>query len=94
MAVHESRQSVPLGFTQDGPANDSTVLTLRLALVQSNITGLEQELYAVSTPGSDRYGQFLSQEQVGSISNQSLFSRKLISILNRLRNTWRPLLNL
>ncbi len=63
--VHESRQSVPVGFIRNGPANESTVLTLRAALVQNNITGLESELYAVSTPSSPRYGQHLTKEEVG-----------------------------
>ena len=67
MAVHETRDVLPPGFTDVGPADDSTVITLRAALVQNNIPGLEQELYAVSTPGSPRYGQHLSKEEVGPL---------------------------
>lgn len=66
LIVHETRQSVPVGFTENGPASGSTVLTLRAALVQNNITGLESELYAVSTPSSPRYGQHLTKEEVSS----------------------------
>lgn len=64
LTVHETRQSVPVGFIENGPASGSTVLTLRAALVQNNITGLESELYAVSTPSSPRYGQHLTKEEV------------------------------
>lgn len=64
MVVHESRANIPEGFVDDGPANGTTVINLRAALVQNDIAGLEQELYAVSTPGSQRYGQYLTQAEV------------------------------
>lgn len=54
------------------------MLELRLALAQSNMSGLEEELYAVSYPTSERYGLHLSQSQVGlylSAYNISLLSR-------------------
>lgn len=54
MFVLKLRQSVPLRFTRNCPAGNSTFLTLRLALVPSNLTSLDQELYAVSIPGSDQ----------------------------------------
>ncbi len=64
MIVHESRKSTPRGFVDSGPAPQDTSLNLRIALVQGNMTSLEQELYAVSTPGDDRYGQHLTKEEV------------------------------
>lgn len=40
------------------------MLNLRLALKQSNVTGLQQTLMAVSTPGNAQYRQFLSKSEV------------------------------
>lgn len=47
-----------------GPAAPETVLTLRFALVQNNLTGLIDTLYDVSTPSSPNYGAYLSKEEV------------------------------
>ena len=46
-----------------GPAPAQHTLTLHLGLAQSNFKGLEDALYAVSTPSSPRYGQHLSKEE-------------------------------
>lgn len=67
LVAHESRATIPQGFVNSGPANDDTVLKLRAALVQGDMAGLEQELYAVSTPNSARYGQHLTKEEVSLI---------------------------
>ena len=64
LTVHDKRSTVPSGFTLDSAAPANQVLNLRVALVNSNITGLESELYAVSTPTSSRYGQHLTKDQV------------------------------
>ncbi|KZV71302.1 subtilisin-like protein [Peniophora sp. CONT] len=64
MVVHESRQSIPSGFTKVGAAPADETITLRLALKQGDMAGLEERLYAVSTPSSAEYGKFLSKEQV------------------------------
>ncbi|KZT71773.1 family S53 protease [Daedalea quercina L-15889] len=64
MQVHESRTSPPPGYTLTEPATSDTVLTLRLALVQSNYTGLVDTLYDVSTPSSAKYGAYLTKEEV------------------------------
>ncbi len=66
--VLDSRESIPPAFVQTGIPLASTTLELRIALTHNDIAGLEQELYAVSTPNSDRYGQHLSKEQVSFIS--------------------------
>ncbi|KAF8894976.1 family S53 protease [Mucidula mucida] len=39
-------------------------ITLRIALAQNDMTGLEEALYSVSTPGSSAYGQYLSKAEV------------------------------
>lgn len=64
MVVHERRDSVPSGFVHVAAAPEDEVLNLRFALTQGNFSGLESELYAISTPGSERYRQFLSKEEV------------------------------
>ncbi|KZT71792.1 subtilisin-like protein [Daedalea quercina L-15889] len=64
MQVLESRQSAPGGYTLTGSADPDSVLTFRLALVQSDYDGLIDALYNVSTPSSAQYGQYLSAEEV------------------------------
>lgn len=64
MVVHESRQTIPSSFTYSGPAPADAKLKLRLQLTQSNLAGLEQAMYAASTPGSLQYGHHLSKQQV------------------------------
>ncbi|KAI5118436.1 hypothetical protein M0805_009714 [Coniferiporia weirii] len=64
LVVHEQRKSVPAGFTRIGDAPGDQQLDLRIALVNSDMKGLENALYAVSTPGSARYGKHLTKEEV------------------------------
>ncbi|THH12859.1 hypothetical protein EW146_g7304 [Bondarzewia mesenterica] len=63
MRIHEKRENVPNGFVKTAAAPASEFLSLRLALVQSYPQGLGDALYAVSTPNSPQYGQFLSKEE-------------------------------
>lgn len=64
MVLHQRRDSAPDGFVSQGPAPYNAILNLRFALAQNNFSGLESTLYDVSTPGSSRYKQFLSKEEV------------------------------
>ncbi|CAK5272371.1 unnamed protein product [Mycena citricolor] len=64
MVVHESRPAPAVGFVHTGVPPADQELTLRIALKQNNIAGLEAELLAVSTPGSARYGQHLTSEEM------------------------------
>lgn len=66
LVIHESIPSAPNGFTRLSDAPSDKTLNLRIALANSNITGLENMLYAVSTPSSPMYGQHLSKEEVRS----------------------------
>jgi tripeptidyl-peptidase-1 len=50
MVVHESRAAPAEGFIQSPPKQE---ITLRIALKQNNIAGLETELYKVSDPASE-----------------------------------------
>ncbi|KAJ6617313.1 Pro-kumamolisin, activation domain-containing protein [Mycena sp. CBHHK59/15] len=62
--VLERRDNPPDGFSRIGPTPLDQTLTLRLALNQRDIPGLEDTIYEVSTPGSSRYGQYLTKEEV------------------------------
>ncbi|PCH35755.1 subtilisin-like protein [Wolfiporia cocos MD-104 SS10] len=64
LQLHETRDSVPSGFTLNGPASEETVLNLRVALVQNNVDGLVDALDNVSNPASAQYGHHLSKEEV------------------------------
>lgn len=66
MHVLHRRDAPPSGFVNSGAAPDDHVISLKLALVQSDLSGLEQKVYAVSTPGNAEYGQHLSKEEVRS----------------------------
>ncbi|RPD63795.1 family S53 protease [Lentinus tigrinus ALCF2SS1-6] len=66
MQVHETRAQVPNAFALKGPASPDTMLDLRVALVNSDIAGLEKALMDVSTPGNALYGQHLTKEEVES----------------------------
>ncbi|KAJ7891926.1 family S53 protease [Mycena olivaceomarginata] len=64
MVVHESRAAPAKGFVQSAAAPAEQELTLRIALKQNNIAGLETELYKVSDPTSEFYGQHLTLKEV------------------------------
>ena len=64
LRLHETRSSVPPGFSLVGSADADTVLNLRLGLVSSNVDELVETLYDVSTPSSANYGQHLSRSEV------------------------------
>ncbi|KAJ7081328.1 family S53 protease-like protein [Mycena belliarum] len=61
--VHEKRDAVPSSFAKVGPAPSSATIPLRIGLFSNNFPGLEETLYAVSTPGSAQYGQHLTLEE-------------------------------
>jgi tripeptidyl-peptidase-1 len=67
LILHEKRDAVPAGFVLSRSAPSDTMLDLRMALKQSDTAGLEQALYAVSTPGNPAYGKHLTSEEVCTI---------------------------
>jgi tripeptidyl-peptidase-1 len=64
MVVHESVKAVPSGFAHAGAVSPAQQITLRIALAQSDITGLQAKTYAVSDPASALYGQHLTVDEV------------------------------
>lgn len=66
LQVHESRDTLPPGYSFVDRASPDTTIKLRIALSQSNPDGLIDALYDVSTPASAHYRQHLSKEEVRS----------------------------
>ncbi|KAJ7767728.1 subtilisin-like protein, partial [Mycena metata] len=66
LVLHGSRSAPPAGFTSQGFAAPSDMLTLRVALVPNNIAGLQNKVMSVSSPGSSDFRQWLSMEDVKS----------------------------
>ncbi|KAJ7092304.1 family S53 protease [Mycena belliarum] len=64
MAVHESVSALPRGFAHAGSVAPTQEITLRIALVQSDIKGLEAKTYAISDPANALYGQHLTPAEV------------------------------
>jgi tripeptidyl-peptidase-1 len=64
MVLHEHRASPPAGFTRQGSAPGSEIITLRVGLTSNNIAGLQDKLLSVSTPGGSEFRQWLSIEDV------------------------------
>ncbi|KAJ7466252.1 family S53 protease-like protein [Mycena galericulata] len=64
MVVHESVSGVPAGFVHSGSVSPSQEITLRIALTQTDIAGLQAKTYAVSDPANALYGQHLTADEV------------------------------
>lgn len=76
LAVLERIAAPPTGFVAHSTADSDLILNLRIGLRQSNMAGLEQALYAISTPGHDQYGHFLSADDLVEFvkpSNESAY---------------------
>ena len=86
--VHKRRDSPPTGYANSGSAPATDTLNLRLALTQNNFQGLEDALYAVSTPGNSRYGQHLSKEEV--MCTLYICRARTFILLLRSRSSSRP----
>ncbi|KAI0725251.1 family S53 protease [Fomitopsis betulina] len=79
MQLHEYRTEPSSGYIAIGPAPPETVLTLRLALVQNNLTNLVDTLYDVSTPSSPNYGAYLSKEEISAYLSPT---NETVSVVN------------
>ncbi|KAJ7016502.1 Pro-kumamolisin, activation domain-containing protein [Mycena alexandri] len=63
MVPHESVTAIPVGFAQVDNISPNDEITLRIALAQSDIIGLQEKTYAVSHPAAALYGQHLTTEE-------------------------------
>ncbi|KAK7000200.1 family S53 protease-like protein [Favolaschia claudopus] len=64
LILHEHRAQPPSGFTNHGPAAENHTLTLRFGLTSNNISGLEEKLLSIATPGSRDFRRWLSQDEI------------------------------
>ncbi|KAJ6573391.1 family S53 protease-like protein [Mycena vulgaris] len=63
MVVHERRPAAPAGFSSQGLAPATEMITLRVGLTSNNVAGLEAKLTSISTPGSSDFRQWLSMDE-------------------------------
>ena len=62
--VHEAIPAIPTDWSHAGaPASNQTMI-LQIALQQQNLDQLESKIYAISTPGSPSYGQYMEGDEV------------------------------
>ena len=86
--MHERRAVAPHGFTAVGPASPDNMLTLRLALTQSDTRGVVDALYRVSDPASAEYGEHLTKAEVSCVIVSDVRSNSTIR-WSRWKISWR-----
>ena len=92
LVLHDTRSAIPAGFTTSSPAKSTDILTFQIALMETDISGLNTALYSVSTPGSPSYGKYLTKTAVSDINSMTLTYLLCWSqILNRSMHTSRHL---
>ncbi|KAJ7343711.1 hypothetical protein DFH08DRAFT_1081184 [Mycena albidolilacea] len=64
LVLHEHRAVVPSRFVSKGAVPTNEVLTLRVGLALNHLVGLETKLTSVATPGSHKFRQWLSKDEV------------------------------
>ncbi|KAJ6526035.1 family S53 protease-like protein [Mycena capillaripes] len=64
LVVHESRRAAPAGFFSQGAAPVTDMLTLRFGLTPNDLSGLQEKLVSISTPGNSDFRQWLSKDEV------------------------------
>ncbi|KAF7346644.1 Family S53 protease-like protein [Mycena sanguinolenta] len=90
LVVHERRSAAPAGFFSEGAAPSTDVLTLRFGLAANNLSGLQEKLVSISTPGSSEFRQWLSKDEVKSFvqpSNETLATFNSFAAANGLKPT-------
>ncbi|KAJ6495850.1 subtilisin-like protein [Mycena vulgaris] len=90
LVVHESRRAAPAGFFSQGAAPVTDELTLRFALTPNNLSGLQEKLVSISTPGNLDFRQWLSKDEVKSFvqpSNETVAAFNSFAAANGLKPT-------
>ncbi|KAJ6467921.1 subtilisin-like protein [Mycena sanguinolenta] len=64
MVLRERRAAAPAGFVRVGAVPASEMLTLRVALTSNNISGLEERLKSIATPGNSNFREWLSMDDI------------------------------
>ncbi|KAJ7248963.1 subtilisin-like protein [Mycena rebaudengoi] len=88
LVVHESRRAAPTGFFSQGAAPVTDVLTLRFGLTPNNLSGVQEKLVSISTPGNLDFRQWLSKDEVKSFvqpSNETVSAFDSFAAVNGLK---------
>lgn len=65
--VVETVRSLPAGWRDTGPADEHSILDLRLVVNGKNENALSTRLMEIATPGKAEHGQHLSQQQLATL---------------------------
>ncbi|KAF7366242.1 Family S53 protease-like protein [Mycena venus] len=90
LVLHESRSAAPAGFISQGTAPVTDLLTLRFGLTPNNLSGLQEKLVSISTPGNSDFRQWLSKDEVKSFvqpSNETVAVFNSFAAANGLKPT-------
>lgn len=68
-SAYKTKEEVhsPHGWVKQGRPSPDHFISLRIGLPQSDFPSLEKHLYEVSDPEHERYGQYLSKEEVEAL---------------------------
>ena len=66
LVVRSERPSPPVGFSKGAVLPEETI-RLTIAMVQPNVSGLQNALLDVSNPSSANHGRHLSKDEVGTL---------------------------
>lgn len=70
-AIHDQLATTPYGWTRVATPDDNSIIISQIGLQEQNLDQLEPLLYAVSTPGSTRYGDSMEANDVRSLLQPS-----------------------
>ncbi|KAJ7473640.1 subtilisin-like protein [Mycena galericulata] len=87
---HENSRAAPAGFISQRVAPLTDVLTLRFGLTPNNLSGLQEKLVSISTPGTLDFRQWLSKDEVKSFvqpSNETVAAFNSFAAANGLKPT-------
>ncbi|KAJ7318401.1 subtilisin-like protein, partial [Mycena albidolilacea] len=90
LVVHETRGAAPAGFFSQGAAPVTDLLNLRFGLTPNNLSGLQERLVSISTPGNLDFRQWLSKDEVKSFvqpSNETVAAFNSFAAVNGLKPT-------
>ena len=76
--VHEQLAALPNGWSQVATPDDASTIILQIGLQEQNLDQLEPMLYAVSTPGSAKYGDYMEADAVKALLQPSGDSEKAV----------------
>lgn len=82
-ALHEQLAALPDGWTHVATPDDSNTIILQIGLQEQNLDQLEPMLYAVSTPGSPKYGDYMEANDVKALLQPS--SESINAVLDWLK---------